>query len=310
MNEIAEMRGTQKLIAPLGTSDVERKWEGRAARKSWDYRVTATLAHLQTPELLSPCIELLRLQTERPYIVIVDTGSSPAVCQEIEGLRADDVEIHYVRAHDYRHSSAPVGVAQDLAFALCRTEYLYCTHADCFLRRRDYVEQLMRVCDEAHPAIGYQMSPRDWLTDQWEGMVSHTATLLHMPTMHRHGVTWSFERAHWQFGIPRGATMGWPDTETCFNLCLRAAGLKPVLIGAETNYERHKDSNVDHPRSFAGSLLYAANYHETAATWMREALAEAGERIGQWKNETVRKDAARSEAARGETARTATGAAS
>lgn len=270
------------LIAPLGTADVERKWEGRAERKPWDYKVTATLAHLETPELLPTCIALLRLQTERPYIVIVDTGSSPAVCRELEALRAEDVEIHYVRGHGYCHSSAPVGVAQDLAFALCRTEYLYCTHADCFLRARDYIAQLLGMCSARHPVIGYQMSPRDWLTADWEGMVSHTATLLHMPTMYQIGASWSFERAHYQFGIPRDGTMGWPDTETCFGMCLRAVGIKPVLIGAETNYERHIDQYIDHPRSYPGSRLYSDEYHKQAGVWMADALREAGERIATW----------------------------
>ena len=116
------------------------------------------------------------------------------------------------------------------------------------------------------------MSPRDWLTDQWQGMVSHTATLLHMPTMHRIGASWSLERAHAEFGLSRSPFSAWPDTETCLNLVLRKAGIAPLLIGEEENYKRQVDENVDHVRSFPGSLVYAPAYHKRAQEWMAAAL--------------------------------------
>src|SRR5439155_11220887 len=98
-----------------------------------DYRITAVIPHLETPEPLRACVELLRLQTERPYILVIDTGSSESVKAGLEAMRAEDLEVHTVSAHGYLHSSEAVGVAQDLAFALCRSEYLFCTHSDCFL---------------------------------------------------------------------------------------------------------------------------------------------------------------------------------
>lgn len=227
-------------------------------------------------------MELLRLQTERPYLLVIDTGSSESVKAGLEAMRAEDLEVHYVAAHGYLHSSEAVGVAQDLAFALCRSEYLYCTHSDCFLRRRDYLEHLLSLTGPETPVVGYEMSPRDWLTEAWRGMVSHTATLLHMPTMHRLGVTWSFERAHVQFGIPR-STPAWPDTETCMNLVLRATGVQPRLIGWEENYKRHVDENLDHVRSYPGSVVYSPEYHRRARAWMEEALREAWQRVTRWR---------------------------
>jgi hypothetical protein len=274
--------GSHSLVAPVGTGDCAPPWAGRAAKKPWDYPITAIIPHLSTPEPLRACVELLRLQTERPYLMVIDTGSPDSVRAALEAMRADDLEVHFLRGHAYPHSSEPVAVAQDLAFALCRSEYLFCTHADCFLRRRDYLEWLLARCDSRRPAVGYQMSPRDWLTDQWEGMVSHTATLLHMPTMRRLGVTWSMERARAM--IPaRELGAGWPDTETGMNLILRAAGITPHLIGHETNFERHVDINVDHVRSFPGSQLYAPEYHRQAAEWMDAALGEAWERVVAWR---------------------------
>jgi len=274
----------RRLVAP---SDIPgKRWEGVIAKKPWEYQVTATMAHLNTPETVPTVIELLRLQTVRPYILVVDTGSSEEHLARLMDCEAEDVEIHCLRAHAYRHSSEPVGVAQDLAYALVQTEYMFNTHTDCFLRRRDYLKYLLTMCSAQCPAVGYEMSPRDWLTDLWEGMVSHTATMVHVPTVHRIGASWNFNRAHTQFGVPR-STQGWPDTETCFNLCLRAAGIAPRLIGHETNYERHCDDWVDHPRSYAGSKEYAPEYHEKAKGWVEDALREARERIAEWKDQDV-----------------------
>jgi hypothetical protein len=313
------------FLAPLsGRGRQDMPWQGTLAKKPWDYRITAVIPHLETPEPLRACIELLRLQTERPYLMVIDTGSTPPVREELEAMRAEDLEIHYLAAHGYLRSSEAVAVAQDLAMALCRTEFLFCTHADCFLRRRDYLEWLMGRCGAPQspkskvqspkpsetvsqngagvrkkgagnqqseisthqsaisPAVGYQMSPRDWLTDQWEGMVSHTATLLHMPTMHRIGASWSLERASEEFGLPRSAFSSWPDTETCLNLVMRKAGIAPLLIGREENYKRQVDENVDHVRSFPGSLVYSPEYHQRARGWMDTALEEAKERAAAW----------------------------
>ena len=81
--------------------------------------------------------------------------------------------------------------------------------------------------------------------------------------------------------MPR-STVGWPDTETGPNLQLRALGIAPVLIGDETNFERMVDDNLDHFRSYGGSLIYAAPYHAKAQKWMRKAMREADTRIRQW----------------------------
>jgi hypothetical protein len=56
-------------------------------------------------------------------------------------------------------------------------------------------------------------------------------------------VTWTFLRAHEQFGIPHTHQV-WPDTETTMNLVLREAGVRPRRIGRETNSERHLDESV------------------------------------------------------------------
>jgi hypothetical protein len=276
---------TFRLVAPLGTADQPLRWEGRCPKRPWQFRVTAVVPHLDTPEPLAVVLDLLRLQTEPPYLLVIDTGSPPAVCRELERMRGPDCEVHFVRGHGYLHSSAPVTVAMDLAMALCRTEYLYTTHADVFLRRRDYLEWLLAQCSAACPAVGYEMSPRSWATQEWRGMVSHTASMLHVPALRRAGVLWNMEYAYELAGWVGRAANGWPDTETGMNLVLRRAGLRPKIIGPERNYSRHEDENIDHPRSYPGTRAYSPGsaYHARAAAWMADALAQARARAARWR---------------------------
>jgi hypothetical protein len=278
---------TFRRVAPLGTADLPCRWEGRSPRRPWHWRVSAVVPHLDTVEPLRACLDLLRLQTEPPYLLVVDTGSPPAVCAELEGLRAPDCEVHFVRGHGYIHSSGPVTVAMDLGQALCRTEFMYATHTDVFLKRRDYLAWLLAQCSAGCPAVGYEMSPRSWATDQWRGMVSHTASMFHVPTLRRLGVTWNMEHSYELAGWVGKPAQGWPDTETGMNLVLRRAGVSPKLIGPETNYALHEDANLVHVRSYPGTKAYSPQdpYHARAAGWMAGALAAASERAARWRLE-------------------------
>lgn len=269
-----------KIAPRLDGIGVER-WEGVSRKRSWEYRVSATLAVFEPSDSLDAVIQTLRNQTERPYIIIVDTGSRWESLQKLYCRYDDDedIEIHALRSRGWRHSSAPVGAALDVALAVCHSEFLYLTHDDVFLKKASYIADLIKMYEEEpNVAIGYQMSPRDWLTDQWEGMVSHTATLCHAPTLRKIGASWSFERSHDQFGVPRG-TMGWPDTETAFGLLLRSLGMRPKLIGEETNYVRFEDDNLVHCRSYTGSRLYSGVRHA-------EAKAEVASEIVRVKRES------------------------
>lgn len=276
--------------APLkGQPNESRPWEGDMVRKPWEYRVTATLAVLDPGESLEVVVDLLRAQTERPYIVIVDTGSEWNNLLRLHQRFADsdDVEIHAIRSRGWRHSSAPVGASLDLALAVCHSKYLFATHDDVFLKRRDYIADLIALQErEQSVAVGYQMSPRDWLTDQWRGMVSHTATLFHAPALMTIGASWSFERAHNQFGSTR-STQGWPDTETAFGLLLKSLGLYPTLIGEETNFERFEDANLIHCRSFTGSKLYGPEHHVKATGWIGDEITASRQRLADWAKEAV-----------------------
>lgn len=268
------------LIAPK-----QAGWQGQIDKKPWEYRVMAAIPHLDTIEPLKVCIELLRKQTVRPYILVVDTGSPKRVRDELEDMREEDLEITFLASHAYQHASEPVAVALDIAQALCRSEYIFHTHADCFLNRDDFLEDISRICTPINPVVGYRMSPREWVTDEWKWMVGHTATLCHMDTMNRIGAMWNMHRARQEYGYRLDGMCGnWPDTETGFNRILREHGIKPYFIGDDENGKRQIDRNIDHVRSYACSSLYSAEYHGKARTWMTDAISDARKRLV---NETV-----------------------
>jgi hypothetical protein len=276
------------LVAPLGTSDRPRQWEGRLARKPWQYPATVCIPHLNTLDSLKLVIELLRLQTTPPYIVVVDTGSPWPVCEQLEALRAEDLEIHYVRAHGYIHSSAPVTTAMDVAWACVRTPYAIATHSDVYPRRRDLVEWILSQCDAACPVVGWEMSPRSSST-RWRGTPSHTFTAYCMLIMRRHGITWSMERWYEFWGVPAQETYGWPDTESMLRAGLDRWGIKPKILGPEPNFERHTTEWWDHARSLSGvSAGYVgADLAAKIQTYAAQAQADARARLEQWRAEVA-----------------------
>jgi hypothetical protein len=262
-------------IAPAGALGAPKPHEGHAGRKPWSFEATATIAHLNTPEPLALVVELLRLQTARPYILIVDTGSNADTVEKIETLRADDLEIHYLRSHAWRHSSEPVAAACDLAMDLCRTDLLFLTHADCFLRRRDLIADLVGRCDSSCPLVGYRLTERRDI-DDWRLMVGHTCTMVHIPTARRLGARWG----PWDGKSPF-------DTEYQFNRAFLRAGIKPAFLGDEKNYERTLTDDLDHVRSYGSAAIYRGlgppEYQAQVHGWMREAMDDARARIARWK---------------------------
>jgi len=265
-----------------------KPWEGSCSKKPWDHKVTAVIPCLDTFEPVSLCIELLRLQTEKPFITIVDTGSSADELSKIESLRDDDVEVHCFKFNGLMHPSDFPAIAMDFAFSACRTEFLFATHADCFLRKRDFLEDLLSVCPSKSPVVGYEISPRKH--SDWKGMVSHTATMYHMPVMDKIGFGWSLRRLANYYDIvdykPCPTRPGWPDTEILGNYILRKNNITPYLIGKELNFQRKKDNNIDHFRSFTSGKLYSESYFNLVSDWYVEAKEEAVDRIKLWANES------------------------
>lgn len=275
-------------FAPLrgkGINTTSSPWEGCAEKKPWNYKVTAAIPCLDTVETVEICIELLRAQTERPFIMLIDTGSYSDQVEQMKKLHADDCEVHFIRLNGVQHPSDFPAMAMDIAFSLCRTEYIFATHADCFLRKRTFLEELVKMCVEVSPVVGYEMSPR--AHSDWHGMVSHTATMYHMPVMDKIGFGWSLRRLCNMYNIrdykPTPLRPNWPDTEILGNYILRYHKIKPHLIGHEENFSRQVDDNIDHLRSYTSGKLYSPPYFAQASEWFAKAKSEALERIELWK---------------------------
>lgn len=277
-------------IAPAyGMLTVESPWEGSNNLKPWDFQVTTVIPTINSPETLPCCLELLRLQTLRPYIVIIDTGSREENLIKTEALRDQDVEVHSLRLNGVRHPSDFPAMAMELGFSVCRSEFLFATHADCYLRRRDFVEYLLELCKTKSPAVGYELSPR--AHKDWKGMLSHTASMYHVSTMDKIGFGWSLRRLCNRYGIvdykPDPMHPNWPDTEILGNYILKENGITPYLIGEEGNGVRTLDDNIDHFRSYAAAKMYSPLHFEKTKGWFEAAKSEAEERVKLWRKEVA-----------------------
>jgi hypothetical protein len=233
-------------------------------------------------------IELLRLQTVRPFIMVIDTGSTPDHLEQVERLRAPDVEVHCLRFAPLLHSSDPVAIAQDLAFSRIQTPYAFCTHSDCFLMRRDLLAYMIELCRTRSPAVGYQISPRQYRG--WETELGHTCLMVDVGVMDQHRIGWSQSRYCRLIGRPHTAPdparyPNDPDTEKQFNWGLKHAGITPYIMGTEANYEFNRNPDFDHVRSFTSAKAYSPNHFAKTAPWMVEALADARARIEKWRAE-------------------------
>ena len=280
-----------KKLAPLRNKDVnEAPWRGECNKKPWEYEVTAVIPVIDTFDSLQICVEILRLQTIKPYIIIVDTGSSQENLNNIMSLHDEDLEVHCVRVNGTLHPSDTVCMAMDLAQSLCRTKYMFATHSDVFLMRRNFLESLISICGDEpgkYPVVGYEMSPRQH--DDWKGMISHTATMYHVRTLDKIGFGWSMRRLAAIYDLdsqePHPERPNWPDTEILGNLILRQNEIKTKIIGSENNFQRNKDENIDHSRSISLGMLYSPAYYQSAKKWFDEAKKEAEDRIICWKKE-------------------------
>jgi glycosyltransferase involved in cell wall biosynthesis len=269
-----------------------RPWEGSISKKPWEYEITAVIPVIDTPESLSICIETLRLQTIRPYIIVIDTGSLDDNLSRILEMRDEDLEVHSLRFNATQHPSDCVSMAMDFAQSACRTEYMFATHSDVFLRKRDFLEYLMSMCgdeEDKFPVVGYEMSPRQH--DDWRGMISHTASMYHLRTLDKIGFGWSMRRIASLYGLkdhsPSSDRPNWPDTEILGNYILRDNNIKTKIIGSEQNFQRNKDEYIDHCRSMSLGLLYSEFYYKSSSEWRSDAHEEAKQRIKKWKKEEL-----------------------
>jgi hypothetical protein len=282
-----------------------KNYQGNIFKKPWDYQVTVVIPHIETPSLLERCVNLYKLSVPVPYILIIDTGSSEKTLNEIEKLRCENVELHYIRSHSYQHPSEPVALAMDLATLHCQTKWLFCTHSDCFLRDRYAIEELIEMSEkENNPCVGYKITPRThWringeICEDWKWMVGHTFTLFDRDFLDEYEICWSLRRGSIKKQWTRDAKINNPaispnviDTEVFINnSLLEKANKKPFIIGEEENYIRNLNRHFDHVRSFPSAMLYL-NKNDDLRTkqdiWLKEAIEEADERIIKWTSKLI-----------------------
>jgi len=278
------------MIAPLRNVPIENKpWEGNIKRKPWQYEVTAVIPVMDTWESLELVIELLRLQTLRPYIMVIDTGSTGDNQHKILRMAADDVEVHSIRVNAVSHPSDFPCFAQDMAHALCRSKYLFCTHSDCFLTRPTVIEHFKQYC-ENRAVVGYEITERPH--DDWKGMVGHTCMMYDVSVIDSYGITWSMRRICDAYNVqwcPNLETPNWPDTEVGFNVLCREAGIVPFIVGQEKNFVKNKTAHFDHARSLTGSMLYGPKYYAECKVWLEECMVDARQRIAEWREAKTRR---------------------
>lgn len=256
-------RQNEELVAPLcAKGKSSHLLLGVIEKKPWDYKVTVCVPHWCTPQLIPILVQLYWYQSIEPYILIIDTGSSKEDIEELEKLRNQNVEIHYLRPHALIHASETISTAIDLSIAMCKTSHLFLTHSDCFPMSQTLLEELYVLCDKNNPVVGYQMSQRDegytWtcrsdaslnsdIKNEWRQIPGHVCTMLYIPTILNLGIRYSMNVTSLDEILKHPALC---DTETSFGKQLVQKGVKPLFIGAETNFLRQTDSRIDHFRSY------------------------------------------------------------
>lgn len=274
------------LVAPCPAD--AGSYAGALPRKPWDYEVAVLLPTFGRLDLVEAAVACWRNQTVSPYLIVVDTGGADqadedgggggqadedggGLVDDLELLRSADCEIHYIAAHGWRHSSQPVAAALDLAFAVCQTPVALLTHVDVFPRRSTVLEELLPRLSPSCPVVGYQMSRRIG-SEEWASCVSHTLTLCDMRVMRRARATWNLLAALEADGEVEERYLGWPDTETWFGRGLRAAGIVPEFLGAESNASCYATDLIVHWRSAPSIRHYypdqAEQRHPGLARWL------------------------------------------
>lgn len=263
---------------------VRQPWRGTIAKKPWEYDLTMIIPTWDPHPSFELVLELLRLQSIKPYILLIDNGSQPESLAWLDTLRAPDLELHSLRLNAVHHSSEPVSMACDVGTALAQTRFVAFTHTDCFLRSRTALEEL-RDLAAVHKTAGHRLSPRPY--QGWEQEYGHTLLVVDQDDLDQTNARWKMRCLMTDGIVPADynvnpETPNVPDTENLFNRRLAQHGFSRQFTGTEENYQRNTDRLIDHVRSHASSKHYSPGYHATANEWLVSAIEEARQRIQEW----------------------------
>jgi hypothetical protein len=240
-------------------------WMGSFKRRPWHYKATVVIPHYgRDLRLLTNVIESWRLQTERPYIVVYDTGTSAEYHSSLRALASYDTEVHFCRWHGVRNPYDPVALAYNHGITDCRTKHILFTHNDIVPLSQTVVSELISSSFEDVPVVGYESSAV-------HNIVGTQLTIAHMPTLRRIRAVWDI--------IP---TYNW--IEEGFNTGLKQAGVTPRFIGKEKSY-RYKTPHFDHVGSWTTANLYVSTDDVVCRVRsdLEQVLAEAEARLRVWR---------------------------
>lgn len=231
--------------------------------------ITTIIPTTANSPTLDSVIAAINRQTQPTNIIIVDTGSAIEDYQNLEERMAqlDNVQLIRIAPQNWSHQSQPVATALDLATAITQTPFIFLTHDDVWIKNQNLLKELItRHLITGSPVIGYEMSSRSHLTEQWRGMVSHTATLLVTKRIRELNLRWSLLDA---LKMPECENHGpgWPDTETAFGLRMKQLNLTPHFIGHETNEPHFEDDHLVHRRSLTSHRLLNPQLATTDLDW-------------------------------------------
>lgn len=261
-------------------------------------RVTVNLPHRGTASLVESVLPLWLHQSVPVVVDVVDTGSDPSTIGQLQDTvaRHEGSRLHTISPRAWKHPSESIALACDFSLMYAETEYVLYSHVDVFPHSRHLVHWLMDQCSAECPVVGYEISPRDHVVGylskvrkdngkrEWKGMVGHSLTMVHLPTIRAYrGLCWRYDE-HFlkEFAyLEPHEFAGW-DTEVSFNLWLRYYGVEPKIVGHDRNMEHFVDRWHGHARSYPGSLLFNHPHLAAACQWADVEVRQAATRLVQW----------------------------
>lgn len=241
-------------------------WMGSVKKRPWHYRVTVVIPHFGDDfRLLMNVIESWRLQKERPYILIYDTGTPPEHHASLRALASYDVEVHFCRWHGVKGVYDPVALAYNHGITDCRTKLIIFTHNDLVPISQTVISDLTHLISEDTPIVGYESGLLPTL-------VGTQLTMAYMPVLDR-------IRARWEITPPYATCV-----EEGFNRNLKQAGITPMLIGKEKK-GRSRTPHFDHVGNLVTAKVYFKEGHEFSAAKsdLDQVLEETEKRLQVWR---------------------------
>lgn len=239
--------------------------------------ITVIIPTLYAPPTLAATLHTFAQQTLSVRFQLIDTGTASRDYHPWRKAvtKIPNVDVSQIQPTRPEHPSHVIAHAIDLGCDLAQTPFVVLTHDDVWLNHYSVLAGLFQTMNAtSNPIIGYEMSPRSHLTEEWRGMVSHTLTLIDLKWFRDRELRWDMSNA-----LPpiwKGETKpGWPDTETALGRELKSRNIGPHFIGHETNELHFVDEHITHRRSLTSHRLYQPTMQTPDAEWIDQEVAKA-----------------------------------